>query len=107
MPHIISEQEIYKLADKVSEVSVGGGGGRGGTDSLSLGTDLETTAPLPFLATDSPWFCHLQIYSPLFSFKLKDNSYKLSLLDELICLFDLILLNYLFLEQLLMHTFVI
>ena len=58
-----------------------GGGGGGGIDSLSLGTDLETTAPPPFffLAADNPWFCHLQIYSPFFSWKLKDSPCKLSL----------------------------
>ena len=54
----------------------------------------------PFLATDSPLFCHLQIYSPLFSQKLKDSPFKMSLFYECICVFDLILLNYLFLEQL-------
>ena len=43
-------------------VGVGGGGG---TDSLSLGTDLETTAPL--FGHGQHLVCDLQIYSPLFS----------------------------------------
>ena len=50
----------------------------GGTDSLSLGTKLETSAPL-LLASDSPWFCQLQIYSLLFSWKPKGSTFKLSL----------------------------
>ena len=46
---------------------------------------------------DSPWFCHLQMYSPLSWPPLfTDSPFKLSLFSDLFCLFYLILLNYLF-----------
>ena len=51
------------------------------------------------------WFCHLQIFSLLFSWKLKDSLFKFSLFGEFICSFNLILID-LFLEQLWMHTLV-
>ena len=47
-------------------------GGGGGTDSLSP----------PFLTKDSPWFCHLQIYSPLFSWIRKNSPLKSVLSGE-------------------------
>ena len=40
-------------------------GGGGGTDSLSLGTNCETTAPL-FLAIDSPCFATAKFTAPCF-----------------------------------------
>ena len=66
------------------------GGGGGGTDSLSWGIYLESTAP----STSSK--C-LLMCSPLFSWMLKESPFKLSHFYKSICLFDLILLTYLFL----------
>ena len=48
--------------------------GGGGTDSLSLSTNCETTAP--FLDKGQPLFCYLQIYSPLFSWITKHSPLK-------------------------------
>ena len=57
-------------------------GGRGSTDSLSLGTDRKLQTP--FLAIDRTWSCDLQIYGLLFSWKHKDSPFKLSLIDKFI-----------------------
>ena len=41
-------------------------GGRGGTESLSLGTNCETTAPPPFWTKDSPCFATDTFTAPPF-----------------------------------------
>ena len=85
-------------------LSVGAEGGVH-SESSSLGTDLESTAPPPFFSwqggggggtegTHSPWSCNLQIYSPLFSWKQNNSLFKSSLIGEFLCLFDLFLPNY-------------
>ena len=55
--------------------------GGGGTDSLSLSTNCETTAP-PYLDKGQPLFCYLQIYSPLFSWVPKDSPWKSTMNNE-------------------------
>ena len=51
-------------------------------DYFRLGsTNCEPTAP-PFLKKDSPWFCHLQIYSPLFSWIPKNSPLKSAIRGE-------------------------
>ena len=55
--------------------------GGGGYGLFELGYRFGNFSPPPlFLATDSPWFCHLQIYSPLM--KADDSPLKLSPITE-------------------------
>ena len=75
----------------------------GGTDYLSLGTELETSAP--FFGHRQPLVLPSQnLKHPLF---MEAQGTVPTNCHFWINLFDLILLNYLFLEQLLMHTFII
>ena len=48
----------------------GPGRGGGGTHSLGIGTNCETTPPPHSLAEGSSWISYVQIYSPLFSGQL-------------------------------------
>ena len=59
---------------------------------LSLGTNCST----PFLTKDSLWFCHLQIYSLLFSWIPKNSSLKSMLSGEFPVLHYYILQSYCF-----------
>ena len=70
----------------------GGGRAQGGgvTDSLSLGNDLETTAPR-FWPWTAPGFAIFKFTAPLFSWKQNDSPLKLSLIAEFHGSFDLIL----------------
>ena len=61
---------------------------------VHLGNHLETRAP--FLAMDIPWFCHLQIYSSLFSLNPKDSPFKTTFLKNCYVLMHFILFDYCF-----------
>ena len=65
------------------ELSRGGGGGH---SLFELGYQLrETTAPLFFLAKDSPRFCHLQIYSTPIFMDTKNSPLK-SKFSQAVCI---------------------
>ena len=70
--------------------------GGGGTDSLSWGTDLETTAPPPLFGHGQPLVLPSSNLQPPLFIKANDSPLKLSLIAEFHCLFDLILPIYLF-----------
>ena len=53
-------------------------GGGGGHWLFELGYQLRNYSP-PFWTKDSPWFCHIQIYSPLFSWMLQNSPLKSAL----------------------------
>ena len=70
----------------------GGGEGREGHWLFELGYQLRNYSP-HFLTKDSPWFCHLQMYSPLFSWIPKNSPLKSLLSGEFSVLHENILPN--------------
>ena len=82
---------------------VPGGGGRGGTDSLSLGTDLKNRPPS--WPQTAPGFAISNVTAPSFHGSSRTAPTNCHFWMNLFVYFNLI--NYSFLEQLLMHTFVI
>ena len=78
----------------------------GGVLVLWVWVPIWKLQPPPFWPQTAPVLPSPNLQPPLFM-EAQDSPFKLSLFNEFICLFDLILQDYLFLEQHWMHTFVI
>ena len=67
--------------------------GGGGHWLFEVGYQLRNYSP-PFLTKDMPWFCYLQIYSPLFSWIPKNSPLKSALSGNFLYCICHILPNY-------------